>query len=85
MTQIKIIIPGGNKMKKITLQLEALGCPSCIKKIETALNRVDGVEEVNILFNSSKAKVSFDETNLSEEKISKVITDLGYEVLSVKK
>ena len=67
-------------MKKITLQLEELGCPSCIKKIETALKKQDGINEVNILFNSSKAKVEFDDSG----KIIKVVTDLGYEVLSAK-
>lgn len=71
-------------MKKITLQLEEMVCPSCVKKIETALNKVDGIDEVNILFNSSKAKINYDETIIDPEKITSVITALGYEVLSAK-
>ena len=71
-------------MKKVTLQLEELGCPSCVKKIETALKKQDGINEVNILFNSSKAKVEFDEAKIDSDKITKVVTDLGYEVLSAK-
>jgi len=71
-------------MKKVTLQLEELVCPTCAKKIEAALNKVDGVDDVNVLFNASKAKINFDETKIDSEKITKVITDLGYEVLNVK-
>lgn len=71
-------------MKKLTLQLEELACPSCIKKIETALKKQDGVGEVNILFNSSKAKIEYDEEKINSDKITKVVSDLGYEVLSAK-
>lgn len=71
-------------MKKITMQLEELGCPSCVKKIEAALKKQQGIEGVSILFNSSKAKVEFDEALIESNTIAKIITDLGYEVLSVK-
>ncbi|WP_019227917.1 heavy-metal-associated domain-containing protein [Sedimentibacter sp. B4] len=71
-------------MKKVALQMEELVCPSCAKKIEGALKKTDGVNEVNILFNASKAKISFDETKTDVEKLSRIIQDLGFEVLSVK-
>ncbi|HCX62292.1 heavy-metal-associated domain-containing protein [Sedimentibacter sp.] len=71
-------------MKKLTLQLEELGCPSCVKKIETALKKQDGVNEVNVLFNSSKAKIEYDEEKIDPDNISKAVTNLGYEVLSRK-
>lgn len=71
-------------MKKISIQLEELGCPSCVKKIETALKRQEGIGEVNILFNSSKAKIEYDEAVIESDKVVKIISDLGYEVLSVK-
>lgn len=71
-------------MKKISIQLEELGCPSCVKKIETALKKQDGIVEASILFNSSKAKVEYDEALTDSDKIAKTISDLGYEVLSVK-
>ncbi|MCD8915841.1 cation transporter [Staphylococcus simulans] len=68
-------------MKQIKLQLETLTCPTCIKKIEGALNQTDGVENAKVLFNSSKVKVGFDESKLSTEEISHKIEQLGYQVL----
>ena len=44
-------------METIRFQLETLTCPSCIAKIEGALNKQSGVEEAKVLFNSSKVKV----------------------------
>lgn len=70
------------QMKKATLQLETLTCPSCLQKIDKAVKALDGVdkESVNVLFNSSKVKLSFDDEKLSVENIEKAITTLGYEV-----
>jgi len=68
-------------MTKTEFRLEPLTCPSCIKKIETALNKTEGVETAKVLFNSSKVKAEFDESQVSEEKLKQVIIKLGYAVL----
>jgi copper chaperone len=71
-------------MKKIVLGVEPLSCPSCIKKIETALNKTDGVEEAKVMFHSNKVKASFNEEIVNADAIQIVITNLGYPVLSQK-
>lgn len=69
-------------MKKATIQLETLTCPSCMTKIEAALKGLDGVnkETLSVSFNTSKAKVDFDDSKVDIDAITKRITDLGYEV-----
>lgn len=69
-------------MKKATIQLETLTCPSCLQKIDHAVRALEGVdkESVNVLFNASKVKLNFDEEKLSIDQIEKAITALGYEV-----
>ena len=69
-------------MKKATIKLETLTCPSCVLKIENATKSLDGVdkESVKVMFNSSKVKLDFDHEKLSVEDIEKAITALGYEV-----
>jgi copper chaperone len=71
-------------MKKAALQLETLTCPSCIKKIETTLNKTAGVESVTVLFNSSKVKVQFNDAQIEPNQIEATIKNLGYEVLAMK-
>jgi len=69
-------------MKKAIIQLESLTCPSCMQKIENGVKSIDGVENnsVNVLFNSSKLKLNFDDEIVSIKEIEKVIEKLGYEV-----
>ena len=69
-------------MKKATIQLETLTCPSCMTKIEAALKGLDGVNKDNlsVSFNTSKAKLEFDDTKVDIDTITKRISDLGYEV-----
>jgi copper chaperone len=71
-------------MKNIVFGVEPLSCPSCIKKIETALNKEDGVEEAKVMFHSNKVKASFNEEIVNADAIQSVITNLGYPVLSQK-
>ncbi|MDD2361869.1 MAG: cation transporter [Oscillospiraceae bacterium] len=69
-------------MKKATIQLGTLTCPSCMQKIDNAVKALEGVdkESVNVLFNSSKVKLNFDDAKLSIERIENAITTMGYEV-----
>ncbi|NLW56823.1 MAG: heavy-metal-associated domain-containing protein [Firmicutes bacterium] len=69
-------------MKKATIQLETLTCPSCLQKIDNAVKSLEGVEQesVSVLFNSSKVKLNFDEEKISIAQIEDAITALGYEV-----
>lgn len=71
-------------MMKAIYELEPLTCPSCVKKIETALDRTDGVEATKVLFNSSKVRVEFDDEKTNAETLAEVIEGLGYPVLKTK-
>ncbi|MBG9983222.1 heavy-metal-associated domain-containing protein [Aerococcaceae bacterium DSM 111020] len=70
-------------MSKAVLNLETLTCPSCMQKIEGASKALKGVDadSVKVLFNASKVKLDFDESQVSIEEIEKAIENLGYEVL----
>ncbi len=69
-------------MKSANIQLETLTCPSCMQKIEAALKSLTGVdkESVSVSFNTSKAKLKFDDDALNIGDIETAITRVGYEV-----
>ena len=71
-------------MSQAVIQLGPVTCPSCIKKIEAAVSKIEGVETVKVLFNSSNVKAAFDGNKTSGNAISETIQKLGYEVQSVK-
>lgn len=70
-------------MLKATIQLETLACPSCAMKIEGAAKSLSGVDKdsVKVLFNASKVKLDFDDSQTSMKDVEKAITILGYEVI----
>ena len=67
-----------------TFQLETLTCPSCAAKIEGAIKRLKGINEIQVLFSSSRVKVTFDEALTDVTEIVKTIEALGFDVLSIK-
>lgn len=72
------------EMKTVKFQLEELTCPSCIKKIEGTVAKMKGVEEVKVLFHSSKVLVHYHEEKMAEEQLADTLQRLGYPVLAVK-
>jgi copper chaperone CopZ len=71
-------------MQNKTYQLETVSCPSCIKKIEGMLKQTEGIETSEVLFNSSRVKVSFNEEQVTSALIKAKIHQLGYNVISEK-
>lgn len=71
-------------MAKAEFQLEPLTCPTCVKKIESTLTKAKGVDSVKVLFNSSKVKTEFNDTQTNAEKLKLTIENLGYSVLTSK-
>lgn len=67
-----------------TYQLETLTCPSCTMKIEGSVKKMVGVEKVEVLFNSSRVKVSFDEAVQNSDEIKNTIEKVGFNVLGIK-
>ncbi len=73
-------------MRSASIQLETLTCPSCMLKIEGALKKLDGVDKdsISVSFNTSKAKLDFDEEKVTIEDIESSISKVGYDVLKSK-
>jgi len=62
-------------MNKLTFKIEKMKCAGCVSAIETALNTLDGIDEVNVSLETHQASVN---TTQSPEIIAKVISDAGF-------
>jgi len=67
-------------MQKVIIQLGTLTCPSCMQKIEQAVENEKGAAKVKVLFNASKVKVEIDPAVTDANKIKEAIEKLGYTV-----
>lgn len=70
-------------MKKAILRVGGMTCPSCLTTIQTALEKTDGVGEVNVLFNAGKVKAVFDDDKTSAQQLANIVGELGYPVEKV--
>lgn len=58
--------------------LEGLGCANCAAKMETAINKLDGINEVTVNFMTQKLVIDGDEEKMPEliKKAEKIIKNI---------
>jgi len=73
---------GADATKLITLDLDIKGmtCESCNLHVEHATQEINGIYDVDADFNTGEAKVKFDPSQTTEEKIVQSINATGYKV-----
>ena len=64
---------------KTILRSKELTCPSCVAKIEKALQAVDGVEEAKVHFNTGRIEVQHDAARVAGTDLEKAVRAIGYE------
>lgn len=69
----------------VTMDIEKMTCALCPLTVRKAMERVDGVKEVDVDFDSKKATVTFDDSKTTAEEVAKASTDVGYPATPVQK
>ncbi|MGG3888049.1 copper chaperone CopZ [Metabacillus fastidiosus] len=67
-------------MKNITLNVSGMSCGHCVKAIEGAVGKLDGISSVEVHLETGKVDVVYDEVKVNPEAIKEVIDDQGYDV-----
>jgi P-type Cu+ transporter len=68
-----------NQLEKQTLQLEGMGCVACAQTIETAINKVIGVEECIVNYALSEATVTYNPQKTNFTVIQEAVKKAGYQ------
>ncbi len=66
-----------------SLGVPEMDCPTCVKKVETSLDRVDGVTEMSFQPTTGTATVAFDPEQTTESAVVAAIENAGYEVSGI--
>lgn len=70
------------ELQSQVLQVEGMSCGHCVKAIEGALGKVEGIQLAKVDLKAKNVLVEFDETRVNLQKIRDVIEDQGYDVAS---
>lgn len=71
-------------MQKVIMKLGGMTCPSCLTKIEKAVEDVDGTDQIKVLFNADKLKFMMNADKADVDDVKTAIEKMGYEVKDVK-
>lgn len=67
-----------NQQQTVTLNIENMTCAMCTVTIKKALQKVKGVQEVIVDYDSKTATVTFDSKETDSAALIKATTDAGY-------
>lgn len=65
-------------MKKQLLDITGMSCSACSSRIEKVVNKMQGVEQMNVNLLKNNAHVTFDESVVDEKAIIARIEKLGF-------
>src|SRR5690242_11413136 len=68
---------------ELTFPVTGMTCASCVRRIEKALGRVDGVVEANVNLATENAHVVFDPAVASMDKMQAAVEKAGYAIGSL--
>jgi copper chaperone CopZ len=67
---------------KETYPVIGMSCASCVRKIETVLNKTEGVIEASVNFATEKLTIEYDNSRIDLKKIEEIIKSIGYELIT---
>ena len=67
--------------KQLTYKVEGMTCASCAAAIEKGLNRMDGVENVNVNFAAETVTFNYDSDKVGTREIKAKVEKLGYKLV----
>jgi P-type Cu+ transporter len=65
-------------LKRIDIPVTGMSCASCVRRVERALSKQEGVTEASVNFAAEKASVSYEPTTTSPHELIRAIQDVGY-------
>lgn len=65
------------------MKIEGMMCAHCVAHVKSALQKVDGVKDVEVSLENKTASVSLT-SDVSNDVLKSAITNEGYEVVEIK-
>jgi Cu+-exporting ATPase len=67
------------RLARVTVPVIGMSCASCVRRVERALSRKEGIVEASVNFAAEKASVAYDPTATSPGEIVGAIREAGYD------
>ncbi|MGB3327391.1 MAG: heavy metal translocating P-type ATPase, partial [Thermomicrobiales bacterium] len=84
-TPVSASPPTGATTADVSLPITGMTCASCVRRVERALTKVDGVAEANVNLATEKATVSYDPATTDLQQLRQAVEKAGYGVRELPK
>ncbi|HEY8492103.1 MAG TPA: copper ion binding protein, partial [Dehalococcoidia bacterium] len=68
-----------HEQTRITIPVGGMTCASCVRRVERALKKVEGVEEAIVNLATERATVAFDPTAVKLDALYQAVEEAGYQ------
>jgi mercuric ion binding protein len=75
---VALSAPAWSATQTVTLSVTGMTCAACPITIKKALNKVEGVEKIEVSLEKKKAVVTFDDAKTTVEALLEATTNAGY-------
>src|SRR5438093_6769405 len=79
-TQEKSQSPGHNTEVEVHLPIGGMTCASCVRRVERALSKVEGVQSAGVNLATERATVMYDPTKVTLGALRTAVESAGYTV-----
>lgn len=66
---------------KKTFPIKGMHCASCVRVLERALSKVDGVEKAIVNLATEKATITYDQQKVTDKDITSAVANVGYKAM----
>lgn len=70
-----------NNLEKRSFSIKGMHCASCVRVIERALKKIDGVFDVNVNLATTQATVTYDAKKVADSHLELAVAKVGYKAL----
>ncbi|TFH87476.1 mercury resistance system periplasmic binding protein MerP [Billgrantia azerbaijanica] len=71
-------LPAWAAMQTVTLSVPGMTCAACPITVKAALNKVDGVSQIDVSYPDREAVVTFDDAKTTVEALLQATANAGY-------
>ncbi|MGM8365689.1 copper chaperone CopZ [Virgibacillus sp. W0181] len=65
-----------------TIKVEGMSCGHCVSAVQGALENLKGVASAEVTLSEGKVEVTYDDTEVTTDKMKQEIEDQGYDVVA---
>ena len=73
-----IALPAFAVEQTVSMKVERMSCALCPLTVRKAMERVDGVQDVEVNYDTKIATVTFDDAKTTAAEVAQASTDVGY-------